>query len=131
MQIVRLNDCGNAPKNGLVESLTIALYMKDREFLMSYVLPETLWEYPMNRIGEQEPLRDLTSVSEPVIDGMEKMDRCAFSRLEIVSAITHGKVGSVEVLWSSEAGEVLREALFFTFRTAKADKLIGIRSYRM
>ena len=48
-EVERSGDCGNSPKNKLLEDLSVALYTSDAEFVLDRVTDDIQW----NIVGEE------------------------------------------------------------------------------
>lgn|SRR5690606_10671850 len=84
--MTRLNrspDCGNSPKNKMVEDIGIALEMRDCEYLSTILYSGAVWSYS----------KSITPTAEQILDRLITQDKPA--ALTICHAFCHGKVGAV------------------------------------
>lgn len=116
-RIVPSTDCGNSPKNTLLQDLAIAFAKHDAEFLLGRVTDDIRWETVGGRVVEgreafAQALQTLGSVTELMIDHV----------------MSHGRVGAVNGLATHRDGA--REFCdVYEFANAKAERVRSIRSY--
>ena len=79
----RSTDCGNSPKNKMVEDIGIALEMRDRDYLTTILDSGAVWGYS----------RSIMTTAEKILDALIAQDIPA--ALTICHALCHGKVGAV------------------------------------
>lgn len=115
-QIDRSTDCGNSPKNTMVEDIAIALGTRDTDFLASILDSEAVWNYVGGTAKSSEVVLDhVGAVGKPTC-------------LTIDHVMSHGKVGAVN-------GKVKRgksEARFchvIEFTSVKCNRVRRIESY--
>jgi hypothetical protein len=82
-KINRSTDCGNSPKNKLVEDIGIAFELADTDFLSAILDFKAEWNYTNgSKITAEKVLATLTELDKPV-------------SLTIDHVMSHGKVGAV------------------------------------
>lgn len=121
MEIVRINDCGNSPKNQLVESLTIALLTGALQIQSDIVTEDAQW----NIVGGK-----VLYGREAILAEMETIHSSSILKLSVEHAISHGKAGAVN-------GEIQYETakegfcFFFEFASIKGTSICQITSYQL
>ena len=79
----RSADCGNSPKNKMVEDIAVALEIRDGEFLATILDSDALWNYVGGTLNTAKVVLDhLASLNKP-------------TSLTIDRVMSHGKVGAV------------------------------------
>ena len=87
-KIVRSGDCGNSPKNTLLESLTIALATRDTRFLNGVVTEDVRWNVVGRRVVEGK---------RALVDAIDETGRRdAVTRVAIDHVLSHGRAGAVD-----------------------------------
>lgn len=121
MKIIRSKDCGNSPKNALLAELEIALAGKEYSHLQEHLGPGFSWSIPGFSQGVGlETFRD-------ALDG--RSARQPVSELEITSAFSHGKMGTV-VGWRMYAdGNTLEFCSVYEFASAGSTKVKSLRIF--
>ena len=87
-KILRSRDCGNSPKNTLLEDLTIALAKRDTRFLMGVLTEDVRWNVVGRRVVEGR--RALVEA----IDESGRRDTVA--KIAIAHVVSHGRAGAVD-----------------------------------
>ena len=85
-KIIKSDDCGNSPKNLLVESISIALALGDGRSLSGSVTDDIRW----NIIGT-----DLLQGKESFDARLEQLKNDKVTEIVIQHVATHGKAGAV------------------------------------
>ncbi len=112
----RSADCGNSPKNKMVEDIGIALEMCDTESLSTILDSEALWESSSSiKTHSEEILNALSTQGKP-------------SSLTIDHVISHGKVGAVNGRAERSKGEQ-RFCHVIEFTSTKYNRVKRIESY--
>lgn len=117
--MARLNrsaDCGNSPKNKMVEDIGIALEMRDCEYLSTILDSEAVWSSPSN----------ITTTARKILDTLITQDKP--TALTIDHAMSHGKVGSVNGQSERGRGEQ-RFCHIIEFTSTKCNRVKRIESY--
>ena len=115
-KINRSADCGNSPKNKMVEDIGIALERGDAELLSSILDPEVVWSYSSS----------MTTTAEKILDVLSTLDKPA--TLTIDHVMSHGKVGAVN--GCSERGrDEQRFCHIIEFTSTKCNGVKRIESY--
>jgi hypothetical protein len=116
-RIVPSADCGNSPKNTLLQDIAIAFAKRDAEFLLGRVTDDIRWEVVGGRVVEgreafARALQTLGSVTQLTIDHV----------------MSHGRVGAVNGVAVHRDGA--REFCdVYEFANAKAERIKSIKSY--
>ena len=121
MEIVRSQDCGNSPKNQLVENLAIALLTNELKKRSDYVTEDVQW----NRVGGKS-----LEGRKAILKELEVMHNRSILKLTVVHAITHGKAGAVngEVQYGSSTEGF---CFVFEFANARGTAVRQITSYHL
>jgi hypothetical protein len=112
----RSADCGNSPKNKMVEDIGIALERGDSELLSTILDSEAVWSYSSS----------ITTSAEKILDTLRTLDKPA--ALTIDHVMSHGKVGAVN--GCSERGrDEHRFCHIIEFTSTKCNRVKRIESY--
>lgn len=109
-------DCGNSPKNKMVEEIGIALEKRDTEFLASILDPEVVWGYSSS----------IRTTAENILDTLNTLDKPA--ALNIDHVMSHGKVGAVNGHAERSEGKQ-RFCHIIEFTSTKCNRVKRIESY--
>lgn len=112
----RSADCGNSPKNKMVEDIGIALERRDTEFLSSILDSEAVWSY----------LNSTTTKAENILDTLSTLDKPAALNMDHV--MSHGKVGAVNGGSERDTGKQ-RFCHVIEFTSTKCNRVKRIESY--
>lgn len=120
-EINRSGDCGNSPKNQLVEDVSVALATADVDALANRVTDEVRWEVvgglTTRGRSELESTVERSSREEPTVVTVEHV-------------VTHGKAGAVS--GRVEFGQRTREFCdVYEFSNARGTHVRSIKSYRI
>jgi hypothetical protein len=120
-KIVRSKDCGNSPKNQLVENLAVALATGDRRTAASLVTDDVQW----NIVGGE-----VLSGRETVLRALLDVNGKAIVQLTVLHVVTHGKAGAVNgTVQFRDTEQGFCDV--FEFSNAKATNVSQITSYRI
>lgn len=120
-KIVRSRDCGNSPKNLLIENLAVALVTGDRRTAASLLTADVQW----NIVGGK-----VLSGREAVLQELEDVNSKSIVQLTVWHAVTHGKAGAVNGLVQfRETTQGFCDV--FEFSSAKGTSVSQITSYRI
>ena len=116
-KVTRSSDCGNSPKQKLLEDVSVAIACADIGSLEALTLPEVVWE----KVG-RKPLVGL----DAVVSGIRR-DGSA-SEVTIERVVSHGRAGAVNGILSR--GEK-RTAFchMFEFNSTKCTHVRSISTY--
>lgn len=83
-KIIRSKDCGNSPKNQLVEDLTVALLTHDLQTAAALTTEDVQWHLANGKSihGREAVLKEAENVR-------------SIQKLTVLHALTHGKSGAV------------------------------------
>ncbi len=119
-RIIPSGDCGNSPKNALLQDVTIALAKRDVDFLLSHVTDDVIWEV----------------VGSDVVEGKAAFARAVDARtasdvtqLTIDHVMSHGRVGAVNGTAEYRDAKSSDFCGVFEFANAKGERVRAIRSY--
>jgi ketosteroid isomerase-like protein len=116
-RIIPSADCGNSPKNTLLQDIAIAFAKRDADFLSDHVTDDVRWEL----VGAHAVagLAALTRALKQSVD---------VSQLTIEHVMSHGRVGAVN--GTVQRGAKVDDFCYvFEFANAKAERVKSIRSY--
>lgn len=114
-KVNRSTDCGNSPKNKMVEDIGIALEIHDAEFLSTVLCDETEWNYSGSKKAATEWRSRLGEKDKP-------------ASLTIDHVMTHGKLGAVN--GCVQRGEIeQRFCHVIEFTSTKCNRVKRIESY--
>lgn len=112
----RSADCGNSPKNKMVEDIGIALEVRDTEFLSSVLDSEAVWSCSSS----------IATTTEKILHTLSSLDKPA--ALTIDHVMSHGKVGAVNGFAEGRKGEQ-RFCHVIEFTSTKCNRVKRIESY--
>ena len=116
-RIIPSTDCGNSPKNTLLQDIAIAFANRDADFLSDHLTDDVRWELVGSRV-----VAGLAALMQTVKQSDD------ITQLTVGHVMSHGRVGAVN-------GTVQRGAKVddfchvFEFANAKAERVKSIRSY--
>lgn len=116
-KVNRSTDCGNSPKNKMVEDIAIALEMSDTNFLSAILDSEAIWNNwdGCETVGESIP-GELHGQTKPDV-------------LTIDHVMSHGRVGAVN--GHAKRGRTQqRFCHVIEFTSTKYNKIRRVESYR-
>ncbi|QKX16251.1 nuclear transport factor 2 family protein [Microbulbifer sp. YPW1] len=119
--MVKINgskDCGNSPKNQLVEKVAIAIETGDLQFLDEYLEDGIIWELPDNSVAEAKDFA-----------GHIKKRKNAIFSITITHVMSHGKIGSANGISTNKQGKQLHFCHVFEFASVKFSKIRRVSSY--
>ncbi|WP_051687206.1 hypothetical protein [Microbulbifer sp. HZ11] len=111
-------DCGNSPKNQLVEKVAIAIEVGDLSFLKEYLDDEIIWERSDNLLAEGQ------EVSDHIEQRKNKL-----SSVTITHVISHGKIGAVNGVSTNNQGEQIHFCHVIAFSSVKFTRISRLCSY--
>jgi hypothetical protein len=120
MRIEKSADCGNSPKNKLLESVSIALMKADVPALSRTVLDDVVWH-----LGTEEVIAGKSAFLEAVRGRKHNSN----ASLKIFHVVTHGKVGAVNGKLRLKSKIEINFCHVFEFSSAAARTIKCIYSY--
>ena len=111
-------DCGNSPKNILLQELTIAFAKRDAKSILQSATDEIKWRIVGDRLIEGK--EDLAAA----LNGMEEI-----AELAVDHVVTHGKAGAVNGTRITADGKTLSICDVFVFSNSKGTTVKEITSY--
>jgi hypothetical protein len=115
-QVNRSTDCGNSPKNKMVEDIAIALDTRDIDFLSFILDSEAVWNHEGGTSTTSEAILDqVGAVAKP-------------TSLTVDHVMSHGKVGAVNGTAKRERREH-RFCHVIEFTSVKCNRVRRIESY--
>jgi hypothetical protein len=121
MKIVRSKDCGNSPKNRLIEDLAVALATGDADTVARLTTDDAEWR--IVGVGE---LRGRAAI----VAALATVDRGAASTLKIVHALSHGRAGAANGVLEHD-GKRTDFCDLFEFANTKGTSISRMTSYRI
>jgi hypothetical protein len=119
-EVERSGDCGNSPKNKLLEDLSVALYTSDAEFVLDRVTDDIQW----NIVGE-EVISSTQDLAEAVGKVMNRKPR----KLTILHVVTHGRAGAVNGRLGFGEAKTREFCHVYEFSNTKGTHVKAISSY--
>lgn len=115
-RVNRSADCGNSPKNRMVEDIAVALETRDRAFLSGILEPEAIWNHVGGTVTTAEAIQDqVRALGKP-------------TGLAIDCVMSHGKVGAVNGKVKRGKSEQ-RFCHVIEFTSVKCNRVRRIESY--
>ncbi|ALS99894.1 nuclear transport factor 2 family protein [Lacimicrobium alkaliphilum] len=115
-QVSRSADCGNSPKNKMVEDIAIALETRDTDFLRSILDPEVMWNYVGGTV----------TTSAAILVQVGELDKP--TSLTVDHVISHGKTGAVNG-YTRKGKSEQRFCHVIEFTSVKCNRIRRIESY--
>jgi hypothetical protein len=120
-RILRSKDCGNSPKNKLLEELEIAIAKSDIEFILNVVTDDVHW----NIVGHKS-----SHGAREFIEALRKVSQTSeVTELAIHHVVSHGKAGSVNGARKHKDGMIYDFCTIYEFSNAKGTSVSGITHY--
>jgi hypothetical protein len=116
-RIVPSGDCGNSPKNTLLQDITVAFAERDAGFLSDHLTDDFRWEVVGARVVEG------LAASMQALDETDDV-----SQLTVEHVVSHGRVGAVNGT-VQQGGLTSDFCDVFEFANAKAERVKNRRSY--
>lgn len=121
MKIIRSQDCGNSPKNALLTELEISFAGKALLFLQEHTSPGFAWSIP----GFSQGLG-----LESFLNGLDDSSTgSAVVEIEITSAFSHGKMGSVSGKRVYPDGNTVEFCSLYEFSSAGSTKITSLKIF--
>jgi hypothetical protein len=119
-QVIKSKDCGNSPKNLLVQTLAVSIEKADRAAFLRCVSDDISWAYP-----SRSPV-----VGRALASGLlESVRSQAPLKIEVEHAISHGRSGAANGTVQLASGVRMRFCHVIEFASAKGDCVARITSY--
>ena len=119
-EIVKSKDCGNSPKNLLVQELAVSIERADRAAFSRCISENIAWAYQ-----GRSPVVGRASASEL----LESMRSQAPLMIEVEHAISHGRVGAANGTVQLASGTRIGFCHVIEFASVKGDRVARITSY--
>lgn len=119
MKLSLSKECGNSPKNKLVQDLAVALELGDADFLEASITNDAQWE-----IAGSEPLEGRGRILEAFSDSKSEVES-----LEIDRVLSHGRSGAVNGKLVVTGGSRRAFCHVFEFSNTKGVAVRRIISY--
>ena len=119
-KVVASKDCGNSPKNLLVQTLAVAIERGDGAAFLRCLAEDISWTYPGRAVvvGTVPATGLLMSArSQPPL------------KIEVEHAISHGRSGAANGTVHLASGARIRFCHVVGFASAKGDRVAKITSY--
>jgi hypothetical protein len=113
VEIVRNNDCGNSPKNKLIQELSIGISLGLWAGINQNINDETKIRFIANKVIEKQLIEYVQS-NKGIIDGR-------IDKVEVISSISHGKTGAGNILIVNEDE---KKELCFMYELKSAGSII-------
>jgi hypothetical protein len=119
-KIIVREDCGNSPKNILVQQITIAIAKRDLKFIHDSVAGDIHW----NIVGDR-----LIDGKEDLTEFLKQLKNDRVASLTIHHVASHGKAGAVDGIQKLQYGEMLAFCNVYEFGNTKGTLVSEITSY--
>lgn len=119
VEITGSKDCGNSPKNTLVERVAVALETGDQAFLGEYLAEGAVWETSDGRMVEGDGIVGVASERAATV-----------ASVSIDHVISHGKIGSANGTCRDSRGRQAHFCHVVEFSNVKFTRIRRICSYR-
>ena len=119
-KIVKSGDCGNSPKNALLERVSIAFALGDFESVESELVEDIQWS-----IVGSESVRGISQLG----NAWERQRRKAVKRVVIRHVVNHGRSGAVEGELELSDGRHIAFCDFCDFGSAKGTTVGRVSTY--
>ena len=119
-EVKRSGDCENAPKNKLLEDLSVALYTSDVEFLLDRVTDDFQWYI----VG-----KEVTSAKQEFAEAVGKVMSPKPLEMAILHVVTHGRAGAVNGRLGFGGAKTREYCDVYEFGNAKGTHVKAISSY--
>ena len=117
MKVIRSSDCGNSPKQKLLEDMSVALAGADAGLIDSLAVPELVWLH----IGKK-PIEG----QDAVLSAIRKSGPATEVAIERV--VSHGRAGAVNGI-ITRSGKHTAFCHMFEFKNAKGTHVKSISTY--
>jgi hypothetical protein len=118
-KVVRSRDCGNSPKNALLEKATIALATRDAKALATLATDDVRW-----RVIGADVVGGRDAIAAAL--GARRND---VAKLEIYRVMSHGRVGAVNGTAMRKDGTIVEFCHVYEFGSAKGSDVQSITTY--
>ena len=115
-------DCGNSPKNTLVQQVSIALALSDAALLLDSVTDDIFWEV----VGE-----GTINTKQGLAEALGRVEPDQVAELTIEHVVTHGRAGAVNGSIILMDGAARAFCDVHEFSGAKGTHVKAITSYRI
>ncbi|HEU4339072.1 MAG TPA: nuclear transport factor 2 family protein [Planctomycetota bacterium] len=119
-RIVKSKDCGNSPKNLLVQTLAISIGKADRANFLRCVTEDVSWTYPG---------RPAVVGRAPAAELLASVRRQAPLRIEVQHAMSRGRSGAANGVVELTPGSRMGFCHVIELASVKGDRVAKIISY--
>ena len=119
-RIIVSEDCGNSPKNTLIQQFIVAFAKRDVKFILEHVSNTIRWII----VGGQ-----LIEGKEKLAEFLEQSKNNQVALLSIDHIASHGKTGAVDGTQKLKNGELLAFCDVFEFGNSKGTLISEVISY--
>ena len=119
-KIIIKEDCGNSPKNILLQQFTIAIARRDTKFILDTIADPIRWNFVGDRVIEGR---------EDLAEFLKQLKSNKVTLLTIHHITSHGKAGAVDGMQKLESGETLAFCNVYEFGNTKGTLISDITSY--
>jgi len=113
-------DCGNSPKNLLIQTLTVALAKRESGTILELVSEPFVWDF----VGQRR-----VEGIEALAAALEALKQEPVEELTLRRVLTHGLAGAADGLLHMAGGRTLAFCNVYVFSNAKAKTVREITSY--
>jgi hypothetical protein len=119
-RVILSENCGNSPKNNLIQQLTVAFAKRDVKFILDTVTDTIQWNIVGGRLIEGK-----SSLSE----FLKQSKNNKVSLLTIRHIASHGKAGAVDGIQTLMDGKLLAFCDIYGFGNSKGTLISEVTSY--
>lgn len=119
-RVIISEDCGNSPKNNLIQQFAVAIARRDEKFILDTVTDTIRWNIVGGRLIEGK-----SGLSE----FLKQSKNNKVSLLTIHHIASHGKAGAVDGTQKLMDGELLAFCDIYEFGNSKGTTISEITSY--
>lgn len=117
MKIIESEDCGNSPKNKMVQKIAIAIIKKDTDKIKNLCTKDIVWDISgVDQFQGHESLKNAIST----------LSKRKIAEVEIDTAISHGRKGASFAIGKQEGNAVIVQANIIEFKSAKGSIIAKI-----
>jgi hypothetical protein len=119
-KVIKSKDCGNSPKNLLIQSLAIAIETSNALSFSRTVTDDVVWALPGRRSFNGKPA---------CLAYLKAVKRNAPKQVKVRRAINHGRAGAADGTLTQVTGLTLSFCHVVDFSSVKGDRVSAISSY--
>jgi hypothetical protein len=119
-RVIKSKDCGNSPKNLLVQALVVAIETSNAAAFARCVTDEVVWVLPGRKSFDGKAAS---------LAYLKAQTRDALKQVKVRRAISHGRAGAGDGTLTMESGLTHCFCHVVCFSSLKGDRITSISSY--